>query len=197
MKNNEMKFIIVGYYTRNTLYEKQAKKFIVSLKRFDIPYYVEGIDNLGDWYKNCNYKPVFIKKMLLKFPKLNIVYVDVDARFLKYPILFETLDCDIAVHNFDRSAYGKHAKGFEILSGTVFLKNNKEVYKLVEEWERKCKEFPHDWEQRSLQKVLHGRFYNLPPEYCTIIDTMSFVKEPVIVHNQVSRRVRKNRGNLQ
>ena len=192
-----MNFIIVGYYTRNTLYDRQAKKFIVSLKRFNVPYYIEGIDSLGDWYKNVNHKPTFLKRMLLKFPELNIVYVDVDARFRKYPILFETLDCNIAVHNFDRSAYGRHIKGFEILSGTVFLKNNEEVYKLVEQWEQKCKEFPRAWEQRSLQKVLQDRFYNLPPEYCTIIDTMSFVKEPVIVHNQVSRRVRKNRGSLE
>ena len=61
-----MKFITVGYYTRNTFYENHADIFIKSMKRLAIPYYVEAIDDLGGWYKNVNYKPTFIKRMMKK-----------------------------------------------------------------------------------------------------------------------------------
>ena len=192
-----MEYIVIGYYTRNTLYEAEAREFISSLIEFDIPYYVEAIDNLGDWFKNTSYKPIFIKRMLLKFPEVNIVYVDVDARFLRYPSLFEELNCNIAIHHFNRNHYKRRGvTGFEVLSGTIFLQNNKEVFDLIEKWEEECKSHPRILDQKSLGKVLRGRFYNLPEEYCTIFDTMSHVKNPVIIHNQVSRKIRKNRGSL-
>lgn len=181
----------------DTLYEIFAKTFIESLKEFDIPYYVEAIDSLGSWYKNTHYKPTFIKKMLRKFPDVNIVYVDCDAVFFAYPNLFEELDCNIAIHLFDRTRYKKNrVTGFEILSGTIFLKNNEEIYELMERWEKECEKNPYVWDQRSLQKILGDNFYNLPPQYCEIFDMEDKVESPIIVHYQASRLVRKNKGKL-
>ena len=195
-----MSYIVCAYYTRDTLYEEKARTLVASLNKFKIPYDVRAIENLGDWYKNTGYKPTFLKKMLEKHPDKSVVYVDCDAEFLRYPDLFENWSTltyiDVGVYVFDRSCYKKSAHGFEVLSGTIFLQNNKEVYETVERWEQECKEHPHVWDQRSLEKVLDGHFNTLPGEYCKIFDRMEDITDPVIVHYQASRQVRKNKGNL-
>ena len=195
-----MSFIITAYYTRNTLYEAHSQKFIASLKKFDVPYYVEGIENKGDWYKNTCYKPTFLKRMLKKFPGTAVVYVDVDAEFLGYPDLFENwstlIYIDVGVYVFDRSCYTRSHGGTEVLSGTIFLKNNDTVKRILEKWEKECIENPRTWDQRSLEKVLEGHFHTLPGEYCKIVDRMDHIKKPIIVHHQASRIVRKNKGKL-
>ena len=191
-------FIVVGYYTADTVYENHAKVFIKSLKQYNILHYVERVKNLGSWHKNTGYKATFLKRMLLKFPDMNIVYVDVDAAFLKYPKLFETLDCDIAVYELDREkCYGKNQKGKEVLSGTIFLRNNKKVFDIVERWEKECQNNPKIWDQKSLQKVLNKNFEKLPGEYCKIFNRMPWIRNPVIVHYQASRGIRKNKWKLQ
>jgi len=184
-------FIVVGYYTRNSIYESASQVLARSLNRHNIPYYIEGVDDLGSWIKNVNYKPTFIKRMMLKFIDTNIVYVDCDAEFLTYPSLFDTLDCNIAVHLFNRSLYVAGQWPDEVLSGTIFLKSCKETFELVDKWEQECINNPGKWDQKSLQKVLNGNFYKLPAEYCKIFDTMKSVKEPVIVHYQLSRKMRR------
>jgi len=189
-------FIIVGYFTRNTFYEEHVITLVKSLKKFGLFYYIEGIEDLGDWYKNVNYKPTFIKKMMNEFSEMNIVYVDCDAEILSYPELFEKIEDNIAVHLFDKSHFSKRLAGFEVLSGTIFLRNNDETYELVKRWEELCKENPSQFDQKSLEKVLDGDFYHLPEEYCKIHDTRYGAKNPVIVHFQASRKVRKNRGKI-
>ena len=188
-------WIVIGYYTEKTLYERKAKTLINTLDLYKILYYIEAIDNLGSWYKNTNYKPTFIKRMLKKFSDSDIIYVDVDARFLRYPSLFDGLNCDIAVHEFDCSNWPR-GKGTEVLSGTIFLRNNERVFNLVERWESECKKNPKVWDQKSLEKILAGNFYRLPGEYCKIFGLMNKIESPVIIHYQASRGVRKNRGRL-
>ncbi len=188
-------WIIVGYWTERTLYERKAKTLITTLNLNKVLYYIEKVSNLGSWHKNTNYKPTFIKRMLKKFPDSDIIYVDVDARFLRYPSLFDELNCDIAVHEFDRSNWPR-GKGTEVLSGTIFLRNNERVFNLVERWESECKKNPKVWDQKSLEKILAGNFYRLPGEYCKIFGLMNKIESPVIIHYQASRGVRKNRGRL-
>jgi len=191
-----MNFIIVGYFTRNTFYEEYVQTLVSSLNKYNLLYYIEGIKSLGDWYKNVNYKPTFIKKMINKFPEMNIVYVDCDAEFLGYPKLFESIESNIAVHLFDRKHFNKKLNGCEVLSGTIFLKNNEETYELVERWEEHCKKHPHQWDQKSLEQILNGNFYHLPEEYCKICYARHGTLTPIIVHYQASRNVRKNKGKL-
>lgn len=190
-------WIVVGYYTKNTAYVQHADKFVTSLKVHGIPYYVEGVNDLGNWYKNTNYKPTFLKRMLDKFHDLDVVYVDCDAEFKRYPVLFDELTCDVnvnvAVHEFDLRSWGRRQTGTEVLSGTIFLKNNETVHKLVEDWEQECQENSRVWDQKSLEKVLAGNYYRLPEEYCKIFDVMRRIKDPVIVHYQASRVERKGK----
>lgn len=185
-------FIVIGYFTRGTFYEEHTQALVASLELYSVPYHIEGIEDLGGWYKNVNYKPTFIKRMMKKFPDCNIVYVDCDAKFFGWPKLFGEIKDNIAVHLFDKSHFNKSLQGFEVLSGTIFLQNTDETYRLVESWEKLCKEKPHQFDQKSLEKILDGNFYNLPEAYCKIQGTSHHVPNAIIVHYQASRKVRKN-----
>ena len=186
-------FIVVGYYTKDTLYDSKAVVFQKSLEELDIPFYIQRMEDLGGWYANTGYKPTFLKEMLKKFPEHNIIYVDCDAEFLKFPDLFYFFEGDIGVYLLDREkCYGKTQHGFEILSGTIFLRNNTKVKEIVEKWEQECKSHPHVWDQKSLQKVLGDNYKKLPGEYCKIWDQMECITDPITIHYQASREVRKN-----
>jgi len=191
-----MSYLIVSYYTHNTIYEGKAQKFVQSLQKFNIPYHVEGIESLGNWQKNTGYKPTFVKNMLLKFPETNIVWVDCDAEFFAYPILFDNLSCDVAAYVYDGKEYNKADWIPELLSGTVYFRNSPKVFAIVEQWEKLCKEQPKIWDQKHLEAVLKKDFELLPGEYCKIMDKMKYIKSPIIVHYQASRTVRIHNGNL-
>lgn len=193
-----MDWIVVAYYTKDTLYEKQSETLIQSLERFHIPYDVQAVPNLGSWNKNTAYKPTFLKGMIEKHASKSIVYVDCDAEFLRYPELFDTLTCDIAVHLLDRKCYGDQYSGFELLSGTIWLANNDNVSVILDNWEKECSKNHMIWDQRCLEKVLRirGHVDTLPADYCKIFDRNQDAPDPVIVHYQASRIVRKNRGKL-
>jgi hypothetical protein len=188
-----MNFIVVAYFTAGTIYEIEVKRLIESMIRFKIPYYVKPVPDLGNWYKNTQYKPTFLRGMLEMFPDSSIVYVDVDAEFCKYPELFDTLhgrpEVNIGVHLLDHKKRGRQAN-FELLSGTIYLKNNEAARSIVYNWEQGCLQGGKLWDQSALAQVLQTQPYQvLPEEYCTIFDYMSDVQEPVIKHYQASRKI--------
>lgn len=176
-------FTVISYYTKNTGYEIEVEKLIASLVKFNIPYDIECINNLGDWDKNTRYKALLIKKKLEQYDK--VVFIDADAVVMQYPILFDQLECDIAVHL---------RNGTELLSGTLYLQNTSLTKQLVNVWIQKNKTCTAI-EQRNLQSVIKTipglRLVELPGNYTKIFDTMKNVGEPVIVHNQASRKFRK------
>ena len=192
----KQEFLIVGYYTKDTLYENEAKRLRASLEKFDVPHHLEAIEDIGGWYANTCFKPTFLKQMMKKFPDHNIVYVDCDAELFHFPELFCEFTGNVGVYVFDRSCYNASVQGFEVLSGTVFLRNNDEVRELVEVWEKECIANPNTWDQKSLEKVLNGNYTELPGEYCKIFDRMEWILDPVIVHYQASRKVRKKKMNI-
>lgn len=188
-------FIVVAYYTADTLYEEEARLLVQSLDEHQVPYYVQRISSKGNWFDNTHYKPSFLLSMMDRFPDLNLVYVDVDARFEQYPTLFDTLSCVIGVHCFDRSLWiSRSSRGKEILSGTIFLKNCPLARQILERWRDRCFKKPNEWDQKCLEYVLGDDYFRLPPEYCKIFDTMARVRNPVIVHYQASRKLRKVKG---
>ena len=192
-------FVVTAYFTIGTLYEIEARRLISSLAKFEIPYHVVPIENRGDWYLNTQFKPTFLKEMLKKFNS-SLVYVDVDAEFCQPPILFDELnarpDVNIGVHLLDHAKRGRQA-AHEMLSGTIFLKNNLVVHDLVNRWVVACSKGGQLWDQAALREVIGSMpFYVLPEEYCTIFDYMSDVKNPVIKHYQASRKVPNKLGNI-
>jgi hypothetical protein len=177
-----MKFI--SYYTPN--YQKQADRLRESLNGLGLPYTIEAIDNLGSWDKNTHYKPEFILKHLIGTDA--VIWTDADSVVRENPILFDSIDCDIAFHRF---------KGKELLSGTVYFKNTVATISLLLSWIEINKENPEIFDQKNLDKAIsyieNLKIYALPPEYVWIFDLSRDYyggRKPVIEHFQASRENR-------
>jgi len=145
----------------------------------------------------CNYKSEFVKRKLLQHKK-DIVWLDADAVVQQYPILFDVLDEDVAVHY----RHSDH-EGDTLHSGTIYFRYNQEVLNMVDKWIEHCKCKTETFDQRSLQSAVRV-FYNerhkirvmcLPDSYFQIYDLMNWGK-PVIEHFQASRKFRGKNANV-
>jgi hypothetical protein len=175
-------FTIVGFYTDN--YKDSAEHFAKSCVSVGVPFYLERVDDKGGWHKTTSFKPTFLRQCLDRFT-CDIVYCDVDAEFVKFPVLFNSITGDIS---FFKGQVWNHSHD-EVLSGTVYLKNNGRVYNFVKRWEDACKQST-DWDQRLIEPNLDGSIVvePLPVEYCAIFDSPRAVgKDIVIRHLQHSR----------
>lgn len=178
-------FIVIGFYTADTPYEKEIKQLVRSCQAFGIHCHTESYTSRGSWVRNAAIKPEFILKMMESHPDKNIVYLDADARIKKYPKLFDTLDADIAIH---------FRNGKELLSGTIFI--GAKAKSLIQAWAEAQQKQIDTWDQKVLAEVLKTwrkpiRIVRLPPTYCQIFDTMRNAGDPVIEHLQASRRYKQ------
>jgi hypothetical protein len=184
---------VVGYYTIGTPYEKESELMEQSAYQFGVEkVYLKGIPDKGKWELNCGQKP----EILLAFAhmlKRPFLYVDVDARFKRYP---DILDLDwshygIGVHFF---------KGKELLSGTIWINPTPQILGLLELWKQECDLHPGQWDQKVLQRILTAEYpvFKLPPEYAFIYDLSRryYGKDinPVIEHYQASRKYRRRQS---
>ena len=195
-----MNVTFVSFYTRNSGYEKEVKNLKISCQKFNLFTDIVPIDSQGTWEKNCFYKSRFLLKMFEKHQK-PIVWVDADAIIVQKPLLFETLTEDIGVrvlHDFPPKHYSK------VLSGTIYLNNTQNTYKLLQFWERESQELIKNkedklWDQIALQNAIlkMGKLsvFYLPPEYGDIYDH-PLSQNPVILHYQASRILKYATYNL-
>jgi len=192
VRNKKINFVVVSYYTISTIYEREIRRLLSSVQLFGLPYCIKSYSSFANWYEGIQFKPVFLLKMLDKFPKTNLVYVDADSKFLRFPTLFSQLmdekDVNIGIHQQDSSK--------ELLTNTLFLKNNKIVRDILTRWVDSCSRCGSVWDTVSLKRAL-GKvsYYPLPEEYCVLDKNESKVNEPVICHYQISQiqHIRENR----
>lgn len=178
---------VVAFYTANTPYQEEIVGLERTCKKFGLPLHKQGYANRLVWVKNAGIKPEFLLEMINRYPGEKLVYLDADARVKKQPVLFETLDCDLAL-------YYRHDR--ELLSGTIFFVANDRVRRLFQEWANNQKRNPETWDQRILARVLRCwrgelKLGKLPASYCQIFDTMRHHGKPVIEHMQASRRFKR------
>ncbi len=187
-------FTVISYYTKDTPYEQEAKTLINSLQKFDIKYDIVRVVNKGSWVKNCAYKAEFCLSMLSKH-KSPIVWIDCDAVILRYPTLFNELsDYDVAVHYRNRITRPK-----ELLSGTVYFNYTFESLKVIAYWVVECLTDENLWDQKALSRAINKidnlKLYTLPASYVKIFDAVDMIcenNEPVIIHNQASRKWKRS-----
>ena len=182
-------FRVIAFYTKDTPYEQEVGNLEVSLNKFEIPYHFMGYKNLGSWVKNCAIKSEFIRDMLIKFPNEDLLYLDADAIVIAYPKYFDTFQGDLGTHMYH---------GREMLSGTIYLRNNIKIQQLVDLWVTEQKMFPEKWDQKVLQSVVKKsasslgiQVTNIPAGCVKIFDRDANVQDVCIVHNQASRRFKK------
>jgi hypothetical protein len=170
-----------------------------SLQKFNLSYYIEKKPNLHDWVKNGKYKTQFIFDMLLK-NNSDIVFLDADAELLQFPKLFFDLNnsIDIGIHYLDwwlfwHNQPNRNKK--ELLTGTLFFKNNEIIRELVKEW-NEFNQSTHELAQKTLSIFLNKQIlniYELPIEYCQIIkEDNTIPTNSIIVQHQASRQVKNN-----
>lgn len=182
-------FIVVSYYTLDTGYEREIqKRLLPSLAKLDIPHDIVGLKSLGRWNLNIYQKAHVIRDMLRKHSDVNVVWLDADAEVLRYPTLFDEIAGDFACH---------FRRGKGLSSGTMFFRNNGRIAELVNAWIAAIELHPQHGtitEQKVLQGLLPAHpnveVERLPLAYSMIFDREQ-VPEPVIVHHQASRRLKK------
>ena len=177
---------VIAFYTANTPYEREINTLVESAEALDLNIIVKPYAPRGNWTKNCGIKPEFILEMMQSFPEEDLLYVDSDAIFKSYPKIFDNMPADIAVH------YRPHR---ELLSGTIYLKNNDNMKELIYAWIKEQTSHEGEWDQRTLSRViditrkrLDFPVYQLPPEYCFIDGITKCEEKPIIFHTQSSRR---------
>jgi hypothetical protein len=203
--------IFVAHYTVDTPYEELVCRLKHSLKKFNLPYYIEPIKSLGSWRLNSNYSAWLVQKCLKMFPNRPILKTDADAVVQNYPYIFEDKD-----FNPDVAAciWYRFRKRGELLGGTLYFANNEKSNKIVDDWVDLCTKYPNNRNPVLLEQALWGNnnlsenkwpeqsekitvknktvFQKLPLEYCKIFDLMrASVETPVIEHFQASRKCKK------
>ena len=157
----------------------------------------------GNWYKNTAQKPKVIGNLLSTLPENDcLVFLDADCTIEKYPDLFDQIpeEYDLGCHWLSwKEWYGHDIDFKELLSGTLFFRNNKKMRDLCADWYTLAKH-SDTWEQKILGEILEFRnnikTYDLPLEYIYINtrpgDLQPLVKlDPVIRHYQMSRTLKR------
>lgn len=190
---------VVGFYTKNTPYEAEAMAMKFSADPLGMNVHLYGLPSRGRWEANCQLKAEVLLTMASEMKK-PFLYVDADARFFRYPELF---DCQIACE-YDLAFH--YFRSTELLSGTIWVNPTVETMGTLQEWAELNRELPNEWDQRTLHKVVNQspklRILRLPAEYCYIYDLSAkhypAVKDPIIVHYQASRKYKQDikRGGL-
>ena len=179
-------FITIAYYTPR--YKDEAFGLSCSCFEKGVLNYIKEVAELGNWDANTHYKPTFIKECLQKF-QTDLLYVDADARFDKYPELIHTIESDVAYYRGDVWGHGN----VETLSGTLYFKYNGRVLALLDRWIAMCESSPNAFDQALFAEALscsNTSIQILPVEYCAIFDAPAIKQEDVVIrHLQASRRL--------
>jgi hypothetical protein len=111
-----------------------------------------------------------------------ILSIDADCRIYSDPTI--DISEDISMHYFRNKEY---------LAGTMYFKNNMNIYKLMKDWEYECIVRPKKRSALILTDIIKNRkikVQNLDPRYVKIYDIMHTIKNPIIEHFQASRQFR-------
>ena len=193
----------VSFYTRGTGYEDEARRLIESAAALNVPLKVYEYEPTGTWRGNLNFKSACILEAFEEFPGKDIVFVDADAVFRKWPALFDELsekrEHDLSAHFYAYSPQSGDRE--ELLSGTLWIANEPAGWGLVRRWHAVGLRNPNFRHQMCLKMALAElgnegkaiRVFRHPFAYTCIYDYHRAKKgqEPVIEHFQASRRLRK------
>jgi len=194
----------ISYYTKN--YEEIMNSYLLpSLVGLELPYCIEEIKDLGSWKKNTDFKPVFIKQCLEKLND-DVVFTDADSIIHKHPSLFWIIQqegYDLAYHLLwwkEHYSWHTNSNRREVLSGTLFLRNNDRIKRLIDKWIELTKSYC--WEQQALAEAIKQmpnlKIYELPRSYTYINSTPRgeplnpLPKEQIVIeHFQCGREMKR------
>ncbi len=188
---------IVAFYTKDSLYEFEARRMVSSARRLGLSVETTAVDSAGSWVRNASLKAAFLLEARRQH-RGPLLYVDVDAVFHRNPWpRLSRYECDIALYR----------ENGRLLSGTILLNDTPQTLHLLEEWKKRSDTNPEIWDQVVLQEILDQdqaletgvySVEELPATFCWIFDRLSNVRDDhvFIEHLQASRQAKgtKKRG---
>lgn len=183
---------IVGFYTKGTIYEEEARRLEASIDALGLPAFLLAVADRGDWLENVRIKPGILRELRqnLSGP---LLYVDVDAVFHANP-------WPVLRANTHDVAYCVMRDGLA-RSGTVLLNDTAGARMFLDDWANELAMHPHEWDQHPLTRMLvaNGTAETLrysigllSVDLCYVFDrdkaSLCFPPaKPVIEHLQASR----------
>ena len=184
---------VISFYTKDTPYVEEALRLVGSCANHSIPTSILPRPNLGNWSLNCHQKPGFIREQLHAAEE-PVLWLDADAE-----VMAPLDDAWIRDAGVDFAASWRPMSSHsELLSGTTWWNFTEGAFKLLTEWEKECRMNPGVWDQKHLQYALgmcpDVQDLRLPIAWTWIEDLFRCENpdvEPIVVHHQASRRLRK------
>ena len=177
--NPQSTFIIAGYWwgrgnvNRNSregkTYDQLADRLIDICIGLNINYCMIEIPEFavkGGYQKAINFKPLFIKYMMVRYPTLLICTLDTDMHPVRYPYLFENPDYDFIVFNWNSeprtingpiSCYTPYT--LRTSGGLICMRYGQETMRLAEEWADYSVRYPGKADDRTITAVFESRKY--------------------------------------
>lgn len=190
--------VITSFYTPDWEYPEFARQLSQNCENLNLEYYIVEKQSSGDYVKNCNIKPFFIREMLEKFKK-PILWMDVDGSIVSSPNLFFTDD----ILNYDIAANRGRSNSEKIHVGSIWFNYTKAAMSFVDGWCESVSNGGIDDGQFNSTWKKHKdiiKFYELPSNYFVIITKINSIppEDSCIVHrlsNSLLKQKQKNKSN--
>lgn len=178
---------IIAFYTVDTPYQKLARRFKRNMNKYGLDHHIYPMENKGKWVFNCGLKPNVLFNALNDFPDHDLLYLDIDAKFLRKPKFLDFKNKqELGFCFWKSSPFRKNS----LLSGTMFFPNNQSSRELLTEWIKVQSENPYKWDQRNLQKIVKQYpYFTIKLKWCYIKKYMK-VKNPIVLQTQASRKLK-------
>lgn len=157
--------IVVSYFT-DTFYLREAFELARTCQAFGVDFQIEEVPDLGDWMKNTNFKPSYIRSRAVEHPDRSLLWIDADGR-IRAPLKLFDEACDpevvIGYRTFPRSP----------ASGTVILPPHLHRVHFLDVWIEECRNHPDLTDQVCMGRAVSRtgvKRLELPAEYCVIFD---------------------------
>ena len=192
--------LFVSYFTTDTPYEALAAGLRASLDRHGLPHRIEPVPSRGSWVANTGLKARVVEAAWRDSDR-PVCWIDADAAMLRPPTFLMGNPFDVA---FVRR------KGWEDLSGLIYLGKTDAAGRILAEWVRLCAENPNVWDQVLLSLAwfrtardtavasqwLHGGVFRFPrPKLRDLRDRLLYYPfarkiRPFIDQKQASRALK-------
>lgn len=135
---------LISFYTGDQYYRNKALDLKKRCHSLDIDIEISEVNNLGEYWKNTLYKPIFIHQKMLE-KKKDLIWIDVDTEILyKHDSMFVwESDLYFASHTGELDG---------IKASPIGFKFNEICLEFLEAWKKSCKtkissgdiDFDHD-----------------------------------------------------
>jgi hypothetical protein len=188
--------LIVSFYTPD--YAECADRLRTSCDAMGERYWIEEVDDVGSWVKNCARKGPFVSRAL-EAASEPVLWVDADAELCR-PL--EDLRALMTGYSFGiwKDDRMRSEKSY-FRSGTAYFGQTEVAHRIARDWARHCEAEPTTWDQALLVRAWDAfkppgvRW--LPVTFCETINREgqpnSGTEHPHILHHQASRQFRKGK----